>query len=286
MPPRCTGRLWTATAETHAGEAVAAVWVPGGRANNDPNGHHEHNGAAHGVNHARSIRRCGDAGRRVAGVAVACPRSFGFSWSGKCKNHHWDGWGSKGPAHPTSQQLRPTCTCTTDLASTTQGGGHGGRPRRQGRPSQGHESVGGRPRQTSSHEKKSLCIRGQPGWWVWPGSTSPTTCSSAACMPLSPVLWWLQAVMIVGRDGPVYECDIGALKVGCVGGLSLHRSPAPPQQRKVWAPAPCLLVCRALQRDDVSRSAQFIIHAALDMVDVRQWTSPVTYVCGLCGGQT
>ena len=37
-----------------------------------------------------------------------------------------------------------------------------------------------------------------------------------------------------------------------------------------------LAVCA--QRDDVGRSAQFIIHAALDMVDVKQWTSPVTYV--------
>ena len=37
-------------------------------------------------------------------------------------------------------------------------------------------------------------------------------------------------------------------------------------------------LCCVKQRDDVARSAQFIIHAALDMVDVRQWTAPVTCV--------
>jgi hypothetical protein len=76
--------------------------------------------------------------------------------------------------------------------------------------------------------------------------------------------------MIIGRDGPVYECDIGALKV------PLPRFPFVALLR--WASWLVLLppcVCRP-QRDDVTRSAQFIIHAALDMVDARQWTAPVT----------
>ncbi len=29
-----------------------------------------------------------------------------------------------------------------------------------------------------------------------------------------------------------------------------------------------------MQKDEAPRSAQFIIHAALDMVDIKQWTSP------------
>ncbi len=32
------------------------------------------------------------------------------------------------------------------------------------------------------------------------------------------------------------------------------------------------------QRDEVSRSAQFVIHAALDMVDIKQWTAATTCV--------
>ena len=40
----------------------------------------------------------------------------------------------------------------------------------------------------------------------------------------------------------------------------------------------CLCVCLCAQKDEAPRSAQFIIHAALDMVDLKQWTTPWTHL--------